>query len=829
MTSTPIAQASCDVFGYTTAFDEALQKIGQISPQEFAKRYTSQAKYLPQISFDPTTAKFWNDFHKNELFQLNTDELAIFKQNGFVVSERLGGENFADIFYRIYSNDLPVFVSADALLHAWHRSYDAILEELEETYLSKSLDEILEGMQHGILQAWKQCGNGVLAEGVKYADYFLAVARSLLADRTVKTHLGQDTGVDRTLKAIQGQQLQEFNLFGRDRKVDFSQFKVRGHYENSELLKRYFRAMMWCGTIDLRIAGTLQESSVRELAAAVVFYDLLKQCGKFEQWQQFDRLLQTFVGRTDSMTFAQLGDILNKAKIKSPADIKDWGVLLQLEADILAGKIGVQNIGSHYYESPFGAEKIQLPRSFTILGQKFVLDSWVTSKVVYDDIEWNDKKVERRIPSCLDVAFAALGNNQVVPELVARMTDNQGRKFRDGLNYQHNLAAAKDVIDEQNPAVWQENIYMNWLATLRELSTPTTDRKYPEAMSTPAWSMKTLNTQLASWTQLRHDTILHVKQSYTDLLVCYYPAGFVEPRPAFWERFEKMALLAADLIENTPFPESSGRENNKFEVRLQDIQKRQTSFLKNFANKLAILKEIAVKELAQEEFTESETLFLKKIVEQKDETEPIYLRESRYTGWYFGLFYKGYEDSEKQDAIVADVHTNLPSLGDPGCVLHQGVANVDLLMIAVDNGKDKVVYAGPVLSHYEFEMPGVSRKSDSEWQSELKLGEVPPRPDWTKNYLVPVTPKDILQELLKLVNGTSLDLSGRNLMTIPKEIGHIPHLTHLNFSGNQLTALPKEIGNLTNLTELNLSENQLETLSPEIGLLTGLTQRNPVS
>jgi hypothetical protein len=123
---------------------------------------------------------------------------------------------------------------------------------------------------------------------------------------------------------------------------------------------------------------------VRELGAAVVLYDLLKQCGKFEQWQQFDQLLQTFVGRTDSMTFAQLGGILDKAKIKSPADVKDWGVLLELEADILAGKIGVQHIRSDYYKSPFGSEKIKLPRSLTVLSQKFVVDSWVTSKVVYD-------------------------------------------------------------------------------------------------------------------------------------------------------------------------------------------------------------------------------------------------------------------------------------------------------------------------------------------------------------------------------------------------------------------------------------------------------------
>jgi hypothetical protein len=66
MTTTPIAKDSADVFGYATAFDQALKKIGQISPQEFAKRYTSKAKYLPQISFDPTTAKFWDDFNNKK-------------------------------------------------------------------------------------------------------------------------------------------------------------------------------------------------------------------------------------------------------------------------------------------------------------------------------------------------------------------------------------------------------------------------------------------------------------------------------------------------------------------------------------------------------------------------------------------------------------------------------------------------------------------------------------------------------------------------------------------------------------------------------------------
>ena len=426
--------------------------------------------------------------------------MAAFKKNGFVVSERMGAASFAEQFYRIFSRDLPVFISSDALLHAWHRSYDAILEELEETYLAQSLDEILAGMAEQLAAANKTYGKGILGDSITDADYFLAVARSLLAGQTVKSHLGNDNRVAETLRACEGLRLQEFTLFGRDRKVDFSQFKVRGHYENSELLKRYFKAMMWCGRIDLRVAGGKDEnrtaSSPRELGAAAVLHELLKKSGKFEQWQQFDRMIQTFVGRTDSMTFAQLGGVLAKGGINSLADVKDVGTLKALQADILSGKIGLQHIRSHYVvSSPFGPDKAELPRSFTLLGQKFVVDSWVTAKVVADEIFWDDRKVQRRVPSCLDVAFAALGNDQVVPNLVQRMGNAEGHRFRDGLNYQHNLAAVRRVIDAQNKAVWDENLYLNWLATLRELSKPTTDAKYPEAMRTHGWAMKTLNTQ----------------------------------------------------------------------------------------------------------------------------------------------------------------------------------------------------------------------------------------------------------------------------------------------------------------------------------------------
>src|SRR5262245_19178121 len=40
-------------------------------------------------------------------------------------------------------------------------------------------------------------------------------------------------------------------------------------------------------------------------------------------------------------------------------------------------------------------------------------------------------------------------------------------------------------------------------------------------------------------------------------------------------------------------------------------------------------------------------------------------------------------------------------------------------------------------SHYEFEMRGVARETEEEWKADLLDAKVPPRPEWTRGYLVP--------------------------------------------------------------------------------------------
>ena len=67
-----------------------------------------------------------------------------------------------------------------------------------------------------------------------------------------------------------------------------------------------------------------------------------------------------------------------------------------------------------------------------------------------------------------------------------------------------------------------------------------------------------------------------------------------------------------------------------------------------------------------------------------------------------------------------------------------------------------------------------------------------------------------------------LDLSNKQLDSIPVEIWKLTNLTELNLSNNNLRSLPVEIGKLINLTWLDLSNNKLDSLPSEIDMLTSL-------
>ncbi len=103
-------------------------------------------------------------------------------------------------------------------------------------------------------------------------------------------------------------------------------------------------------------------------------------------------------------------------------------------------------------------------------------------------------------------------------------------------------------------------------------------------------------------------------------------------------------------------------------------------------------------------------------------------RERTYTGWYCDLLYPQPEGIDEFVPTVADVHTNPidPPFSEHGAqVLEVGVGRADLIVVAIDNGKDRMAFVGPTYTYYEFAQPVNDRMTDEEFKARLERGEDP--------------------------------------------------------------------------------------------------------
>jgi hypothetical protein len=227
-----------------------------------------------------------------------------------------------------------------------------------------------------------------------------------------------------------------------------------------------------------------------------------------------------------------------------------------------------------------------------------------------------------------------------------------------------------------------------------------------------AWQAKQLQTQLGSWAELRHDTILYAKQSYTAHIACEYPTGYVEPYP---EVFARLAVFAE---QSQSWLAAGGYANA-----------RRDAFFHRFAAAARTLERLARKELAAQPFDRDERTFIKDTISVTWHGGGCGGPTATYSGWYPGIIYGG--EANAWQPTIADVHTDPNS----GKVLEAAVGDANFLVVAIDNAGDRAAYVGPIYSYYEFTSP--QRLTDEEWRERIWKKDLPPRPEWTRIFQAP--------------------------------------------------------------------------------------------
>lgn len=728
LTLSDICPAQIDQFDWTK-YQQFLEQNRNMVTSELLQMY-------PTGDFKEDVNIPWESVLHSDLIEakytLTDHEKLLLRRHGFVVTERLRKDSFIDQLQEIWRQDLPLFISTDAILHAFHVYYDRILVQVELSILANHLTVLLSEL-HGKLPdlAAKYSSETAMDQMLRDVDVYLTVPRILLGQNVSPYYEDNTAEINRILDLIDAGQYTVYPFFSEScKEIDFSQFIPRGHYTKHVELEKYFRAIMWLGRIEIYLLPPQTfpvECPVqtpadiqRQTIDAVLILELMDLAGANSLYDEMESILSFLVGEQDNVTPPNLKSVVESISLQDASQLLNAAMLQNFQDTLQTRAFAFQRILSQILRhDPYRPDDVQPASVFVLFGQRFVIDSYITGNVVYDKIIHDNDFVCRLFPSTLDILFA-LGNDAAAQLLIPQL---------DEYHYSTNLAALRYLIDSHDAAFWDSSTYNIWLDSIRALNPPIETETLPQFMQTQAWWHQKMNTQLASWTELRHDNVLYAKQSYTaGGPVCSYPDVYVEPIPALYQRLSELAAIAHSKFADVSFPDDGQR------INILDY----LDMLENITDTLA---RIARKELALEPLSADEIDFMHRIYFEGEWGFGCVVTPPDLDGWYLQLLYgpsyiPAPLDGPFSDYLVVDYHTTPTDCWGNivGWISHAGTGPIDLAAVtALLPDGNTVAFVGPVMSYHEYTTTGFQRLTDEEWENTF-LSQAT-RPAWTSSFL----------------------------------------------------------------------------------------------
>lgn len=662
------------------------------------------ADYVPyQVKAQPTIPGYEVDLgqvaNPDLLMGLSEQQRALLEENGFIVVPSRVAQIY-EIYKSAKERGIPIFVTTDALLHAYHILYDYTLRAAEIQHFVNDLQGLNAAMRE-VAEEQYLAATGEVQEAARRNLAFFSVASALLEPGTqIASNVADDVNTELDfIGAHQG--FAQSPIFGY--KEDYSQYVPRGHYTRNETFERYFRAMMWYGRMMFRLkpgpSPEAIEAGRMETRQAILIVAALQNAqvrgeSALAVWERIYEPTVFFVGKTDDLNiydYGQLvkevyGDQLTLAGLEDEAKLDDF-----IEK---AMALRPPKIVSSYVTDREKPEDVT--KGFRFMGQRFIPDSYIFQQLVYDKV--GTQSDPRLFPKGLDVT-AVLGSSRAYEILLD--VYGEGRYA----NYQEQMEKLRGEFGQLPPEQWVENLYWSWLYALRPLL-EVKGEGYPSFMQNQAWADKDLNTFLGSWTELRHDTILYAKQSYTMKATGIMPQpeaakGYVEPQP---EVYARLAALARQMRTGL---EGRGLLDAEYRDKLERLE-----------SLLLSLKTMAEKELAGQALSEEEHELIRSIggILEGITTFSAKVKEEITS------------EADERMAVVADVHTDT----NTGQVLEEGVGDAFLIYAIAPVEGQLLAAQGGVFSYYEFTQPMSDRLTDETWQA---LEPKPDLPIWTESFI----------------------------------------------------------------------------------------------
>lgn len=655
----------------------------------------------------------------------------LLKKNGFVVTPGYENEIY-DIYSRCKEHNEPIFVTTDAVLHTCHIFFDYLLRIIEIERLYDKAIRLTDKMLGLSINQYNEAKDSDVKEAARLNIGFFAVAKRQF-NPEYKVGFNLRDIVKKEMSNITGHpglKFRELLTYVKNPNVmntpyayeDYSQYVPRGHYTRNEKFERYFKALVWYGRIDFKLRPGKEETAITHgrkmtLQAILMADALLRDQEAYALWKSIYEPTAYFVGKTDDLC---ADDYMKLIKEEFPAQgavdkYNDPAKLTHFIEKAIKLKPPKILSGAGFVEN---GEFVISTKGFRFMGQRFIPDSHMFQELVYgikgkkEILKYTGKGKPftmefipnvgpaRALPRGLDI-LAVLGSKRAL-DILEREGDTEYEYYYDQL---HNLKEGLPKSKEE----WKQNLYFQWLYALLPLLEEREDNHLPGFMQNSAWTDKELQTALASWAELRHDTILYAKQSYTMMVTGISPQpkftyGYVEPYPELYARIQE---IMKDLRGNLAV----------LGIAPQGVSEK----IKSFERLLAQLKIISEKELNHKPLSDGEY----KVIWNIGSTLASMKQFSHQ------IMKEITSNTDEKMSLIADVHTDLNTKQ----VLEEGVGSPFNIYVIVEDYKGKRLCRGGVFSYCEFKWPLSKRLTDEQWQRMLQEGKAPPLPKWTNEFI----------------------------------------------------------------------------------------------
>ena len=619
-------------------------------------------------------------------------------------------DDMVDLYRNLQrKKNLPVFITTDFAAHCQHLIFDRMLQYTEEEYFLPAMSELTDAfitalekridapadVREKAIQYFQVPqlimktapsveGDGSYYSPIVYVDQSTDAINEILSQYPVAVQ----TDYKSIMSAVPGTE----EIFQEDE--DFSQYKPRGHYTKNGLLETYFRAQMWYGHLHFSIAKpksgqTLPQAILDKEAAMMLIVDTVQKDDiLYYMWSELFEPITALIGMSDDLSFY---DICPLWKDQNVTDFSQWAsdqnnlhsFMSLCAATLRPPAISGQSVFNMYSEQDEETGMPSVPMGWRLFGQRFTYDSFVHEKVS------PPRLLSRDFVRGLDI-MKAFGSKTA--EALLAKTDYQ------------TMPGLKEVLDSfeteiaaYDSSFWNQSYYNQVLYQVKTQATFEQGAGF-YFTETPAWNIKSQLAAHGTWAELRHDTILYVKQTAAERAgdgdfdptfrtePLPKPVHYVEPNVPFWEG---SVNSVANLIKIYNF----------YGLLDSDSERTLNSLMEMYQRLLAISKQ----EAQNLPISQSDNDWLPTVASSFGNLVMVHNRNG----------YISDNDLLKM-ACIADVFTN----NDYGACLEVGVAVPFRLYIPLNDSQGgKRIAIGYGFSYVEFLQSAEDRMTDEQWKT----------------------------------------------------------------------------------------------------------------